>query len=422
MKMLKNSRGIALFLSIAVMAIFLFFLSASFYLVRVDSKITANLKLGTQAIEVADAGLQHAVAVIETGFDFDDDLALCGGNPPCPIRDGGLNVDIENFPFTAGFSYTVTVENDPFDINFNGGTATDDTNSLVVLTSTAIGPNDTKSEVQAYVGRSSAGFNPLAALYVPASSETVTFNGTSFAITGNDTGYDGLPAPNPKPTVSGVATVFDADGNDPVGDAFRNALGSNQTELVKGYGYSDGPPIIPSINPTDQVLDINQMAQNFFNHPSAVKYNEGLVHNLTNCPSSNPCTLGTDASPQITYIKEGLNHVHLTGNVTGSGVLVIEGNAHIYGNFTFHGLVIHIQPGALDGQGFGFVDDPEPLSLQGNAKIFGGVMIEPVNGPQRFFMKGNTGIYYNSNAMTMANNLCSSCLPQPARITAWLDK
>ena len=54
-KILKDKKGIALFMSIAVMAVFLFFLSASLYLTQIDSKVTSNFKLAAQALEVAEA-------------------------------------------------------------------------------------------------------------------------------------------------------------------------------------------------------------------------------------------------------------------------------------------------------------------------------------------------------------------------------
>ncbi len=55
MKILKNSEGFALFIAILVMAIVMLFIGASLLLSRVDSKITSNFKLGTQALEMADA-------------------------------------------------------------------------------------------------------------------------------------------------------------------------------------------------------------------------------------------------------------------------------------------------------------------------------------------------------------------------------
>ena len=103
--------------------------------------------------------------------------------------------------------------------------------------------------------------------------------------------------------------------------------------------YSAGSPIVPSVFNTGGSLDVSQVAQNFQNN-ATVSHLNGLVYTSTDCPSSIPCTLGTDATPQITYIEEGLNHIHFDGHVTGSGVLVVKGDAHIYGNFTFHGLII----------------------------------------------------------------------------------
>lgn len=394
-------------MSIAVMAVFLFFLSASLYLTQIDSKVTSNFKLAAQALEVADAGLHHALALITSGYDFDSQLTACG-TPPCTI--------VSNFTFPAGsgFTYTVTVQNDQEDIA-NGGSATDDKNNILVLTSTANGPAASKRNVQAYVGRSAIGFNPPAALYALGDTMTATFPaGSGFFITGNDTAYNGSPASSPKSAIHGIATTSQTNA-----DSFTDALTSTRYDLVQGKGYSDGPPVVTSVFSTTEILDVSQIALQFKNN-AFLSYLDGLTYTSTDCPSSSPCTLGTDASPQITYIKEGANHIHFDGHVTGSGVLVIEGDAHIYGDFTFHGLIVNIQGDY--GEGFGFPDDTEPFSLKGNAKIFGGVLIGPATGDQRFYMEGNTGIYYSRDALILANSVCGSCLPQPPRISAWLDK
>jgi len=129
------------------MALILVFLSANLFLSGVDSKIASNLKFATQALEVADAGLQHALTVITPGMDFDDELAC--GRPPCYLKDADGS-DILDKSFVSGFSYSVTVENDPPD-TVSSGSATNDTNNIVVLTSTAEGPNGTKRVVRAYV-------------------------------------------------------------------------------------------------------------------------------------------------------------------------------------------------------------------------------------------------------------------------------
>ena len=56
-KILKDKRGIALFMAITVMAVFLFFLSASMFLTRIDSKVTSNNdgKAKSPALTPADA-------------------------------------------------------------------------------------------------------------------------------------------------------------------------------------------------------------------------------------------------------------------------------------------------------------------------------------------------------------------------------
>jgi len=400
---LKSDQGIALFVAILVMAMVMLFLGASLLLSRVDTKITSNFKLGTQALQVADAGLQHALAVIGQGQDFDSILNC--GTPPCDV------ISSTTFPPGSEFTYTVTVENDSVDIN-NSGSATDDTDQLVVLISTANGPNGSKRQIQAYVNRSSLNFTPPGAFYFPSNSASVGFDASAnFFITGDDTDYDGVN-PGPQPSITGLTTI-----NDTVKDSFLSTLGSNRHDQIQGTGYS-ADPLTPSALTTSNVIDVNQIALEFYNHASAVKELNGLH---INCSSSSPCVYGTDASPQITYIREGADHIHLDGSVTGSGVLVTEGKTHLYGNFEFHGLVISVKLGLTAGTDPGVVV-ANYFSMRNSAKVFGGVMLGPTNGDQGFEMKNNAKIYYSSDAITMANNLCGSCFPKQAKVSAWIDK
>ncbi len=405
MKILKSSEGIALFVAILVMTIVMLFLGASLFLSRVDMKITSNFKLGTQALEVADAGLQHALTLLQKGTDFDGDLNC--GTPPCNL------LPSTTFPAGSEFTYTVTVENDSVDIN-NGGSPTNDTDSLVVLVSTANGPNGAKRQVQAYVNRSSATFTSPSALYLPASSANVNFadaNNPGMFITGDDTDYDGVTA-GPQPSITGVTTIYDA-----VKSTFLSALGFGKISLVQGSGYSTDP-LTASVFTTSDVIDVNQIALNFYNNAGAVKDLDG--ENKT-CSSISPCVYGTDASPQITYIREGSDHIHLDGYVTGSGVLVTEGKTHLYGNFEFHGLVIGVKRGLTEGADPGIVS-AEYFSLRDNAKIFGAVLLGPTNSALGFQMKNDAKVFYNSSALSMANSLCSTCFPKAPRISVWLDK
>ena len=329
-------------MAIFVMAIILLLLSASLFLSGVDTKISGNLKLATQALQVADAGLQHALAAIPVDLDFDSQLSC--GTPPCTL------VSNTTSPPNSGFSYTISVENDSPDIN-NGGTPTDDTNNLVILTSTANGPNNTKRVVQAYVKRSLVSFTTPGALYLPASSANVGFSkDKGMFITGDDTSYtdsnsDGWAdsiGDGPDPSVTGVAPILDA-----VRDNFKTALGTSRYNLVQGAGYSADPDI-PSVVTTSDLWDVNQIALNFYNNvaPENLHVN-GLKGG--DCTSKSPCVFGTDVSPQITYIREGTDFINPNGHVTGSGVLVTEGKTHFRGDFEFHGLVISVKLGLTGG-------------------------------------------------------------------------
>jgi len=264
LEFLKRSDGIALFVAILVMTIVMIFISASLFLRRVDTKITSNLKVETQSLQVADAGLQHALAVIDKGFDFDN--ILCG-TPPCTL------ISNTTFPPSSDFSYTVTVENNSTDIN-NGGSATNDTDNLVVLVSTANGPNDSKRQVQAYVNRSLANFTPPSALYINASSVTNVninfFDDDDFQlIIGNDTNPGDLLNPNddtqgPSPSLWGIATTSSAVKDDLITSA-QNPSNAPYNDIL-GVGEE------PSIGTTPDNLDVGQIADKFFNDPGAVKY------------------------------------------------------------------------------------------------------------------------------------------------------
>lgn len=422
MKILKSTQGLALFMVIFVMAFFLLFITGGVIFSQIELKKTTNLKLANQAFETADSGLQHALTLIGSGYDFN--AQLNGGDPP------GTVVLQTYFPSGSGFSYTVTARNDETDLN-NGGSATHDKNNTVILNSTATGPGGTKRAVEAYVKRSIVSFAPPGALYLPANSATIRFDGSNtFFITGNDTDYNGSSAPSPKPSTAGVAVIYDA-----VRGAVRSALGSNHYSQVQGSGYVAGPTVTPSVIVTGNIFSVNQTALNFYNHPNAVKFLDGFrpvcpLNLSLPRPIPDPCILGTDSSPQFTYVRESTTeHIHLEGYVKGSGVLVIEGKAHIYGDFEFHGLVIHVSLGLTGGSASALLDLDElvdgvsPFSMRNNAKIFGAILKGPTDQPQHFEMRNSSKIYYSSRGLSLVNTEnWGSLVPQPPRVFAWLDK
>ena len=128
---------------------------------------------------------------------------------------------------------------------------------------------------------------------------------------------------------------------------------------------------------------------------------DGLRWRTEDCPSIGSCTLGTDSAPQITYIREGLEHAHFDGYITGSGVLIIEGKGHLRGNFEFHGLVISLAPGALSG----IVEEDLKLQLRVNARIFGSILLGPNQDDLEFDIKDYAAVRYSSQALNMVYSI-----------------
>ena len=406
MNIIKDNQGLALFMSISMMTIILFFLSASLYLTRVDTKITANLKMATQALEVADAGLQHALALIPVGSDFNGELAC--GTPPCTL------VPNTSFPAGSSFGYTVTAVNDPGD----GGGPTSDTNNIILLASTAGGPAGATKTIEAYVRRSVGQFTPPSALYVNASSAT-SYDSEFFDdddgvhIFGDD--INPVNILNPNDDVAGTEASLPAltTTRDAVTDALVNELStSTGSHLILGQGNN------PSISTTSEMIDVIQLADSLANHVSTVKYLNGLTTDVScstpcqSCPSNNPCNFGTSASPQITYIKDSnSSSTVLNGYVRGHGILVVEGRTTIGGNFNFNGLVIHKKS-----------DSTHYISFEDSAWVYGGVLFGSYNGNVRFTVEDYSRIKYSSLSIDMVNNNYGALFPRPARVFAWQDK
>ena len=128
---LKDSQGIALTVVIFVVAILFTLTGASLLFSGLDLKATGALKTGTIALQVADTGVHHALAVIPAGTSF-------------PYSSTTEIVALTSHPTIAGYSYSVTAAN-------TAG------NTQAILTATAIGPNGAKKVIVAYIGRGSFG-------------------------------------------------------------------------------------------------------------------------------------------------------------------------------------------------------------------------------------------------------------------------
>lgn len=406
-----NNQGIAMVVVIAMMVILLSITGAALLLSGLNLKTASNFKTGGGAIHAADAGVQHAVAVIPGGTTFS--YSTDANNPTTVIS---------TTSFMGGYSYTVTAIND---------SASPGGNTRAILTSAGTGPNSSQRKVKAYIGRSTTSWVPPGAVYIPGgSSSDADFNTSgTFLITGNDTSYSGdgnndgradSTSAGPKSPVYGVAPLYDS-----MVAEFINSLSSSEKSRVQGLGYNASTsPVTPSVFKSSTSFSVTDLAANFKNQVGAVQYLSGLSRTSSDCPTPPPvsmssnCVFGTDAAPQITYIKADTGTIKFDTNstVVGSGVLILEGKANVFGNFEFHGIVISLATGPRGDES---TEDKLKLKLKNNARIFGSVLLGPTGDDLKFDIKDTASIYYSSQALDLVKTYWGSLLPQPAKLTAW---
>ncbi|MBI2360365.1 MAG: hypothetical protein HYV04_15940 [Deltaproteobacteria bacterium] len=421
---LRNDRGITLLLVLLVMTLILSTTGASLFFGGLNSKISSNIKTGRGATYIADAGIQHALAVIPIGTNFN--ALLAGSVSGFPLVSGKPTLTGS----LGGYSYTVVVDNDTGVV---GETNTSDNNRTVILTSTATGPNSSIGTVRAYVGRSSATWAPPGTIYIPAGSNSdADFNTTgTFYISGNDTNYSGdgnadgradSTSAGPNTAIYGVAPLYDSTVSE-----FLNSLSNTEKSKVQGKGYNGSTsPVIPSVFKSTVSFSVTDLVNGFKNSPGAVQYLSGYSVNSSACPTppANPppstCRFGTDAAPQITYIKSDSSTIKFDSGstVTGSGVLILEGKANVFGNFEFHGLVISLAPGPRGDESS---EDKIKLKLKNNARIFGSLILGPTGDELKFDIKDNAAAYYSSQALNLVQANWGSLLPQPAKLIGWQE-
>src|SRR5438093_8986145 len=148
---LRNERGLTLAVVLMMMVILISITGAGLLFSSLNLKASANLKGGTAALQASDAGIQHVLAAILAGGDFDSFWTGTGlANFPCKNSSGttgtcnGTTYKPTLTGSINGYSYTVVVENDT---TVGGGTVTNDIKKIVIITSTATKPSGTNRTV-----------------------------------------------------------------------------------------------------------------------------------------------------------------------------------------------------------------------------------------------------------------------------------
>ena len=98
--MLKSNQGMAMVLVLAITVLLLAITGGVLLFSGLNLKIASNMRTGMPLIQVADAGIQHALAVVSqgSGFSYSSETTV---------------VSTTNFPAGSQYTYVVTALNGP---------------------------------------------------------------------------------------------------------------------------------------------------------------------------------------------------------------------------------------------------------------------------------------------------------------------
>ena len=331
-----------------------------------EPTISHNLAESTQARFAAEAGIEAAFDTLAVTTNWNTLLVNANLQTGVKLFD---NRSIGSLTASRG-TYTVFVRNDNLigdppitGVAADGGGATQDTNKVMIVTSTGNTPKGTR-RIRAVVKRFAfpPGLFP-GALNLPGTEAQTLFNGNAFSIDGRGYKMDGTRDAG-CPSVYGI-TVSDTLGSPPGSSetVVESSLSSGQLNSVWGKSQTGGVDTSgkPTIAPN---ADLSQsLIKNFVEQAKAsadvVLTSDSPGLSMSNVgstcstdPKSQTCWGYKDPStgqivPKIVYVKgspdptAAFTALSLSGSSTGYGVLIVEdGDVKISGNFTWNGAII----------------------------------------------------------------------------------
>ncbi len=401
--LLYDKKGMALPLTLMLVAVLALLGGTALLTTTTDIKIGGNYRIGEQAFYSAQAGLEEARARLKADADnplndsFPDQVAWKAyigtmakaqergwdPNDSAHTRYGSLQSDL-------GYTIQISHQTDETgQIMYWGdmdGDAVNERNASAgenIYMVTSYGSSEGAMEaVQAQMTRLPPITVP-SALYV---EDTTTIQGNGTQVVGSDPcGGNDRPA---------VVTTED-EGSVTVGGDPR----------IVGAGGSE-----PSISYNGTNMDVQSIVDSFKNFADFAYAVNSTTHTASSSPGpgdgwGNPAPGATPAAPSscdyssIVHYDAGGTYVRLGGGVSGCGILLVEGDLDIEGDFTWHGVVV------VTGSVF--------FSGDGNRQITGGVIAG--GSAVLDIVGGNTSIVYCSSAIT------DQTRNRPVRILTWKE-
>ena len=370
----KNQQGIALITSLLMLSALTTISIIAMNTALTDLKISKNMRDIKKAFFTAEAGMRHAITVLDTSHNgFDDEL-----------KDGVLDFG-PSVVFADG-SYEVTLSDN------NDGDPNYDSDNTIVITSTG------KSHRAGWIIEVM-----LNKLLIPAKTDGALIL------------YEDEPSINiyGNPSIDGrdwnIPHNFNCSESDCNGELSANpsVAGIFSTEELTQNKYGEGSSLTLSGNPLIQQdgdgIFTNWDWQNLAHHLILMSKNCNAFTNGGTVTGNQ--ILGTRKSPQISVVKKS---TQFTGNVRGAGVLIIKETVVFQGAFYFEGFVIIVQH-----------DEDSDCALDvgaGQAMLFGS-MVAAGSESATICLKTNAQIKYSSQALSNASHSLSRI-----KIISWQNK
>lgn len=340
---LSRERGVAVLLSLIILLILTMLGISAFHNSHIQERSAGNMRLQSVAFEAAAAGANNAISFFETYKDMGPD-ELCGtldhagwANPTEWVDMGSVgDATLKQRMYCLADAYPVEGECDVSDPNYPNCRPA--RSQLFVLSRGEVTSGgevvaQREVEIRLDIGGNGGGVGSgCGALCFPGCNPgTYNFpNSNSFQVDGN-----GGPAiTGGCPDMAGG--IIDGIRNNRIG----NYIG----------GITDSTPGAPWDSPT-ALEDFREHIASFTQSAQAAGECMTYCYQASSAYEFGNPVFGTVANPQVTYIG---GNAYMGGNVSGAGILFVNGNLAWNGTPNFKGLIVTLGGTfTIDGGGLG---------------------------------------------------------------------
>ena len=396
-----------LVVSLLLLSVMLVIAFSAIMMTSTDLKMTGHFRSNKKVFYFAEAGLEEAKA---------------------RMRVGAANPIADNHPTQTSWAAYIGSENKAQQKGYNSGNAmhirvsSDQADMGYVVR--IVHQTDGAGGILYWGDANKNGVNERTTSYGPAMrniylvSSEGTYAGSSRVIEAEIAKLPPVNVPaalsvNASTTVKGSSThIIGTDacgGNDLPGISSSNSPGSiilSGDPNIEGVG-------VPAIAYNGTVIDVQNLINTYKKTANFTYTVSNATHTASTTPGpgdnwGTPTAGATSQSPSscsvrnIVYYNTGGTGIQLSGGVSGCGMLLVEGDLKLSGNFSWYGPII--TTGSLSILG------------GGNKNITGGILSGGSTTNAEDAIGGNTNIVYCSQAMNSQTDSMS------IQILSWMDK